>query len=86
MFVVFVSREKDEWLCTFCVFKMSQEYLDRHEQSREEVMSCNMSQHLLVRPLWHTFVLPLFCTSGPYFLLLVPSTEVPVSFSASVRL
>lgn len=52
--VVFVSRDSGQWLCTFCVFKTNQEYFYRHEQSREEAMSCDMAQHRLVRELRHT--------------------------------
>lgn len=51
MYIVFVSRDGRQWLCTFCVFKINQEYFNRHEKSREEAMSCNISQHMLVRPL-----------------------------------
>lgn len=56
MSIFLVSRDKSQWLCTFCVFKINQEWFYKNEQSREEAMSCNVSDHMLVRQLQH----PLF--------------------------
>uniref|UniRef100_A0A674P3X9 SP110 nuclear antigen, tandem duplicate 4 n=1 Tax=Takifugu rubripes TaxID=31033 RepID=A0A674P3X9_TAKRU len=39
-----------QWLCTFCVYKSNEECFYQEEQSREEAMSLQLSQHLLVRP------------------------------------
>lgn len=54
MYIVFVSRYKGQWLCTFCVFKVNQEWFHKNKRSREEAMSLNVSQHMLVRPLRRT--------------------------------
>lgn len=50
MCVVFVGRDSGQWLCTFCVYKSNEDCFYLHEQSREEAMSRQLSQHLMVRP------------------------------------
>lgn len=86
MYIVFVSRDKSRWLCTYCVFKTNQTCIDR-QQSREAAMSRNTSHHMLVRPLPCTFffffcILLLFL---PHCLFPVSPTGVSVSSPASVH-
>eukprot|EP00066_Takifugu_rubripes_P012746 XP_011602012.1 PREDICTED: nuclear body protein SP140-like protein isoform X1 [Takifugu rubripes] len=39
--------DRGQWLCTFCVYKSNEECFYQEEQSREEAMSLQLSQHLL---------------------------------------
>lgn len=42
-----VCKYKGQWLCTFCVFKVNQEFFRKNKRSREEAMSLKVSQHML---------------------------------------
>lgn len=44
---VCVNRSNSQWMCTFCVFRISQEYYFRNELTKEAAMARDMSQHML---------------------------------------
>lgn len=48
IYICIFFRDDNQWLCTFCVFKLTEECRYPDEQRTEAVMSRQISQHMLV--------------------------------------